>query len=146
MHMKQAEQKSTIASPNRSATQELNAPRLDLTRPDVQPLDLSQQESLHSESVRVEPITPDSIRPGTYDYQREQSDRNRRRAEPEIQDGSYGFESKDERMDVDTDNRQIDWRNDKRESDKPRTVVRNREERRLYSDDLYPKHHGRVFR
>ena len=37
----------------------------------------------------------------SYDSQREQSDRNRRRAEPEFQDGSFGFENKDEQMDVD---------------------------------------------
>lgn len=41
----------------------------------------------------------------SYDSQREQSDR-RRRADPEFQDGSYGFdekEDKDETMDVDMD-------------------------------------------
>lgn len=39
----------------------------------------------------------------SYDTQREQSDRNRRRADPEFQDGSYGFDAKEDVMDVDMD-------------------------------------------
>ena len=39
----------------------------------------------------------------SYDSQREQADRSRRRAEPEFQDGSFGFEAKDNPMDVDMD-------------------------------------------
>lgn len=41
--------------------------------------------------------------PPLYDSQREQEDHSRRRAEPEYQDGSYGFETQDEQMDVDID-------------------------------------------
>lgn len=39
----------------------------------------------------------------SYDTQREQSDRNRRRADPEFQDGSYGFDAREDTMDVDMD-------------------------------------------
>lgn len=39
----------------------------------------------------------------SYDIQREQSDRNRRRADPEFQDGSYGFDAREDIMDVDMD-------------------------------------------
>ena len=39
----------------------------------------------------------------SYDIQREQSDRNRRRADPEFQDGSYGFDAREDVMDVDVD-------------------------------------------
>lgn len=39
----------------------------------------------------------------SYDTQREQSDRNRRRADPEFQDGSYGFDAREDVMDVDMD-------------------------------------------
>ena len=38
-----------------------------------------------------------------YNTQREQSDRSRRRADPEFQDGSYGFEAGEDVMDVDMD-------------------------------------------
>lgn len=146
VYMKQENTTPAITTPNHPAADESRAPRADLTRPDPPPPELPLQESLHSDSIRPEPTTPDPVRPGTYDYQREQSDLNRRRAEPEIQDGSYGFESRDERMDVDMDNRRDSWRSDQRESERPRTVVRTRDDRRLYSDDLYPRHRGRVFR
>ncbi|KAL9073746.1 MAG: hypothetical protein Q9161_002784 [Pseudevernia consocians] len=39
----------------------------------------------------------------SYNTQREQSDRNRRRADPEFQDGSYGFDAREDVMDVDMD-------------------------------------------
>ena len=39
----------------------------------------------------------------SYDTQREQSDRNRKRADPEFQDGSYGFDAREDVMDVDLD-------------------------------------------
>ena len=39
----------------------------------------------------------------SYNIQREQSDRNRRRADPEFQDGSYGFDAKEDQIDVDMD-------------------------------------------
>ena len=60
-------------------------------------------------SVRKPPIEPKENRltetrkelPSPYDVEREQSDR-RRRAEPEYQDGRFGFEAKEDKMDVDT--------------------------------------------
>ena len=39
----------------------------------------------------------------SYDTQREQTDRNRRRADPDFQDGTYGFEAREDVMDVDMD-------------------------------------------
>ncbi len=44
----------------------------------------------------------------SYDTQREQSDRNRRRADPEFQDGSYGFDAREDVMDVEMDVPQSD--------------------------------------
>ncbi|KAL9596573.1 MAG: hypothetical protein Q9219_005700 [cf. Caloplaca sp. 3 TL-2023] len=80
-----------------------------------------------------------------YSKHREQTARNRPRAEPEVQDGSYGFEAKEDRMDVDNDNR----RNQYHEREKPyehgRDMGRPREQRRLYSDDIY-RPRGRGFR
>lgn len=145
VYMKQERITPSVTSPSHSTANESRAPRTDSTRPDPPP-EHSHQDSLHSESIRPDINTLDHVRSGAYDHQREQSDLNRRRAEPEIQDGSYGFESRDERMDVDTDNRRDSWRNDQRENERLRNVARTRDERRLYSDDLYPRHRGRVFR
>ncbi len=92
--------------------------------------------------ARVEP---------SYNVQREESDRNRRQADPEFQDGSYGFEAKDDRMDVEMDNGRESWQ------DATKAAVRGsssgyrgfsgrgQDDRRLYSDDLYPPR-GRGFR
>lgn len=146
VYMKQERITPSIASPSHPGANESRAPRTDSTRPDPPPPELSHQESLHSESIRPETSSLDHVRSGAYDHQREQSDLNRRRAEPEIQDGSYGFESRDERIDIDMDDRRDNWRNDQRENERPRNVVRIRDERRLYSDDLYPRHRGRVYR
>ena len=66
---------SPVFAPLRKTPVEPKAPRVDLTR-DPAP---------------------------SYDTQREQSDRNRRRAEPEFQDGSYGFDAREDVMDVDMD-------------------------------------------
>ncbi|KAM0800017.1 hypothetical protein BDR22DRAFT_274493 [Usnea florida] len=66
---------SPAFAPLRKTPVEAKAPRIDLTR-DPAP---------------------------SYDTQREQSDRNRRRAEPEFQDGSYGFDAREDVMDVDMD-------------------------------------------
>lgn len=144
--MKQERGTIAITSPSQLAANETRAPRTDSIRPDPPPPELSHQESLHSESIRSETTALDHARSGAYDHQREQSDLNRRRAEPEIQDGSYGFESRDERMDVDMDNRRDDWRNAQQENERPRNVVRARDDRRLYSDDLYPRPRGRAYR
>lgn len=146
VYMKQERTTPSITSPSHPAANEPRVPRTDSTRPDPPPPGLPHQDSFHSESIRPETIPLEHARSGTYDHQREQSDLNRRRAEPEIQDGSYGFESRDERMDVDMENHRDGWRNDQRESERSRNVVRSRDERRLYSDDLYPRHRGRVFR
>ena len=98
------------------------------------------------------------------------TERNGRRAEPEIQDGSYGFEAREERMDIDVDDRRDERRNkwhddrrndqpedrrierrDDRQSD-PRALGRGREygggrdSRGLYSDTLYSRSRGRGFR
>ena len=113
----------------------------------------------------------------SYANQREQSDRNRRRADPEIQDRSYGFESKNDQMDVEMEApvsdsapnrpdpprpvRQDDraygrrdlaprhsgWsRYDARDRDRFSGGGRPRDDRRLYSDDLYQRPRGRGFR
>lgn len=81
-----------------------------------------------------------------YDRQREEYDRNRRRAEPEFQDGSYGFEAKSDRMDVDVDDRRDTWQDNRRDEGRNRDFGRERDDRRLYSDNLYPRPRGRGFR
>ncbi|KAL9613664.1 MAG: hypothetical protein Q9167_001793 [Letrouitia subvulpina] len=81
-----------------------------------------------------------------YDAQREQSDRNRRRAEPEYQDGRYGFEPKEDRMDVDMDDRHSFRRDEPRNYGRSRDFGRPRDDRRLYSDDIYHRPRGRGFR
>lgn len=117
----------------------------------------------------------------SYNSQQDQSDRSRKRADPEYQDGRYGFESKEDQMDVDTEapapviqredhreNRRDDrrdarqdYRRDERGGDRsyaPRDFGRGRysqndrgpgrprDDRRLYSDNLYPRSRGRGFR
>ena len=97
-------------------------------------------------AARIDPPHPEP----SYDVQREQSDR-RRRAEPEFQDGSYGFDSKDDRMDVDMDDRPNSWQSARKDNVRGRDDRhrgyngRGRDNRRLYSDDLYPPR-GRGFR
>ncbi|KAL8681418.1 MAG: hypothetical protein Q9186_002493 [Xanthomendoza sp. 1 TL-2023] len=81
-----------------------------------------------------------------YDKQREQSDRSRRRAEPELQDGRYGFQAKDDRMEVDNDNGRGSYPDEPRQSEHGRDVGSRRDDRRLYSDDLYRRPRGRGFR
>ncbi|KAI4249279.1 MAG: hypothetical protein L6R40_000737 [Gallowayella cf. fulva] len=81
-----------------------------------------------------------------YDKLREQSDRSRRRAEPELQDGRYGFEAKEDRMEVDNEDRRDSYRDGPRNFGRGRDVGPPREERRLYSDDLYRRPRGRGYR
>ena len=96
----------------------------------------------------------------TYDTQREQSDRQRRHAEPAYQDGSYGFGSRADPMDIDMDNRRnvtgsgydhrVDhrrpsWR-DNSSYGARNDGYRNRDPRSLYSDDLYRQGRGRGYR
>ncbi|KAL8868533.1 MAG: hypothetical protein Q9174_004928 [Haloplaca sp. 1 TL-2023] len=78
----------------------------------------------------------------SYDRQREQFDRNRRRAEPEIQDGSYGFEAKADRMEVDGNENREPSRDHPRPVGRGRAGDHFREERRLYSDDYYSRPRG----
>ena len=81
-----------------------------------------------------------------YNQQREQSDRNRRRAEPEFQDGRYGFESKEDQMDVDMEDQRGSYRDRQKTYGRGRDVGRPRDDRRLYSDDLYSRPVGRSIR
>lgn len=93
------------------------------------------------------PATPDLFRPKpTYDGPREVSDRNRRRAEPEFQDGRYGFNSADDRMDVAMDDERDRRGDDRRDSGRMRDYGRDRDDRGLYSDDMVPRPRGRGFR
>ena len=81
-----------------------------------------------------------------YDWQREQYDRNRRLAEPEVQDGTYGFEAKADEMEVDMDDRRDNWQDNRRDEVRSRDIGRSRDDRRLYSDSLYSRPRGRGFR
>ncbi|KAI4176283.1 MAG: hypothetical protein LQ343_001021 [Gyalolechia ehrenbergii] len=116
--------------------------------------DLLFTETPSSEPPRNAPSEPKAARidltyeENSYSKQREQSDRNRRRAEPEFQDGSYGFEKKEDRMEVDSDDRRGFYNDRQRHYGRGRDSGRPREsERRLYSDDLYPRPpRGRGFR
>ena len=99
------------------------------------------------------------------------TERNGRRAEPEFQDGSYGFEAREERMDIDVDERRDErrdkWRDDRRDDRPEDRRVERRDDRRidprelgrsrdyggrgrdsrgLYSDTLYSRPRGRGFR
>ena len=98
------------------------------------------------------PTEPRASRPDlmrtepSYDRQREQSDRNRRLAEPEIQDGSYGFEAKEEEMDVEMEPKRDVWVDDRKDVVRVRDGGRSRDNRTLYSDDMYSRSRGRGFR
>ena len=99
--------------------------------------------------VRATPTEPRASRPDltrpndSYNTQREQSDRNRRRADPEFQDGSYGFEAKDDAMDVEMSDGRTPRRDDRRDAWRNRDDGAGMDNRRLYSDDLYPRPRGR---
>ncbi|KAL8701163.1 MAG: hypothetical protein Q9201_005053 [Fulgogasparrea decipioides] len=109
------------------------------------------RDTPRNEAPRNAPSEPRAARvdltneENAYDRQREQFDRNRRRAEPEFQDGSFGFEVKEDRMEVDNEDHRASA------PDRPRPVARDRdegrlrEERRLYSDDMY-RPRGRAYR
>ncbi|KAL9631955.1 MAG: hypothetical protein Q9204_003995 [Flavoplaca sp. TL-2023a] len=104
-----------------------DAPRNAPSEPKANRIDLTREENAYSK-------------------QREQSDRSRRRAEPELQDGSYGFEAKEEQMEVDHDDRRDSYRDGPRESGRGRDVAMSRDERPLYSDNLYRRPRGRGYR
>ncbi|KAL8835702.1 MAG: hypothetical protein Q9170_003204 [Blastenia crenularia] len=137
-------------NPPKPASHEL--PRDELPQPDLPRNDLPFNEPPRSEPPRNAPSEPKAARSeltyeeDSYSKQREQSDRNRRRAEPEFQDGSYGFEAKGDRMDVDNDDRRGIYNDRQRHYGRGRDMGRPREDRRLYSDDLYPRPRGRGFR
>ena len=132
-----------------------------------------------SAPVHSTPIEPRGSRidlkrsESSYNSQREESDRNRRRADPDYQDGSYGFEPKEDRMDVDIDvaretprnDRGIEHREERRDDrrdarysarkdmgrgrsyfDRDSNGGQSRNNQTLYSDDLYPRPRGRGFR
>ncbi|KAI9729711.1 MAG: hypothetical protein M1834_006662 [Cirrosporium novae-zelandiae] len=71
----------------------------------------------------------DNVQPqSAYDGQREQADRERRRAEPDIQDGRYGFGDRTDRRD--------NWRDSRRDDRNYTPRARDYGSRRLYSDDV----------
>ena len=81
-----------------------------------------------------------------YEVQREQSDRHRRQAEPDFQDGRYGFAVRDEVMDLDMDDGDDSQQNNQRDRLRETQNGAGQDNRRLYSDDLYPQRRGRGFR
>ena len=93
------------------------------------------------------PATPDLFRAKpSYNGQREVSDRSRRRAEPEFQDGRYGFNSADDRMDVAMEDGRDTRGDDRRDSGRARDYGRGRDDRGLYSDGMVTRPRGRGFR
>ncbi|KAL8640394.1 MAG: hypothetical protein Q9228_002681 [Teloschistes exilis] len=117
------------------------------------PANVPVQDGDRSEAPRNAPSEPKAARvdltreENAYDRQREQYDRNRRRAEPELQDGSYGFEGKEDRMEVANDDRRDSGRDRPRYSGRDGASERPRGERRLYSDDMnYRPRGGRGYR
>lgn len=127
-------------------------PSQELSRNEPVGNDPPYNETSHNQPPRNAPSEPKAARvdltyeDNSYDKQREQSDRSRRRAEPAFQDGSYGFEAKEDRMEVDNDDRRNLYYNRERQYGRGRDMERPREQRRLYSDDLYPRPRGRGFR
>lgn len=123
-----------------------NLTRLDSSRNGSARDDIGRNDSIRTDPPRADLSRPDSV----YNAQREQTDRSRRRADPEFQDGSYGFDSSYDRMDVDADDRRDSWHNDQREGlregERARSGGLGREGRRLYSDDLYRRPRGRGYR
>ncbi|MCJ1339158.1 hypothetical protein MMC09_004447 [Bachmanniomyces sp. S44760] len=107
-----------------------------------------------STSSRPIPTAPKANRPDVshaepaYDYQRdrEQSDRNRRRADPELQDGSYGFGTNHDEMDVEMDDSRETRNNGRGSYLRSRDPGRGGHDRGLYSDDLYRGPRGRGYR
>ncbi|KAI9872604.1 MAG: hypothetical protein M1830_001421 [Pleopsidium flavum] len=107
----------------------------------------SSPTPVHTTPTGPKPPRPDLfVTKPSYDGQRELSDRNRRRAEPELQDGSYGFNSNHDRMDLEMDDRVDGRRDDRRNSQRGRDYERSRDDRGLYSDDIVPRPRGRGFR
>ena len=147
---------STFPKPSTQEVPHSEIPRNDPPRNDAPLNDPPYGEESQNQPPRNAPSEPKAARvdltyeEDSYSKQREQSDRNRRRAEPEIQDGSFGFEKKEDHMEIDNDDRRDDRRNfhynRERHYGRGRDMDRPREQRRLYSDDLYPRPRGRGFR
>ena len=119
-----------------------------------------------SAPVREIPTEPRATRPA-FEHPEPNRDvsmgeRNGRRAEPEFQDGRYGFDIQEEKMDIDVEERREDRRegrrDDRRDLGRGRDVGRGidlrrgrdggrgSENRGLYSDDLYSRPRGRGYR
>ncbi|MCJ1390500.1 hypothetical protein MMC18_003360 [Xylographa bjoerkii] len=122
--------------------------------------------STTSAPVRATPTEPRAARPA---FERPESardismgERNGRRAEPEFQDGRYGFDAQEEKMDIDVEERREDRREDRRDDrrdlgrgrDGGRVIDlgrgrgggRGSDNRGLYSDGLYSRPRGRGYR
>ena len=116
--------------------------------------------------VRATPTEPRATKPAferpgsTHDISI--GERNGRRAEPEFQDGRYGFDAQEEKMDIDAEERREDRREDRRDDRRDigrgrdggrgidlgrgRDVGRGSDSRGLYSDNLYSRSRGRGYR
>lgn len=139
--------KPSVTSP--AVQQPLNEPkpaRVDLTTIDPVRNNLVHVEPVHNSSIRADPPRFDLRPEPAYNSQREQSDRSKRRADPELQDGSYGFDTKQDRMDVDAEDRHENWHNAQRETERARDGGRDQNFRRLYSDDIYHRPRERGYR
>lgn len=150
-HVDQARNDSTPVDPARNGSTRIDlarnsSSRIDSSRNGSARVDIGRNDSIRTDPPRADLTRPDSV----YNAQREQSDRSRRRADPEFQDGSYGFDSSYDRMDVDVDDRRDSWHNDQREvlreGERARGGGLGREDRRLYSDNLYQRPRGRGYR
>ena len=98
--------------------------------------------------AQKQPPAPSVEPKPSYDSEREHYDRNRRRAEPEFQDGSFGFISRNDqdRMDIDLDTRHDNRQRDRRDEGRYRDNGRDNNYRPLYSDGLYSRSRGRGYR
>ena len=125
-----------------------------------------------SAPIKATPTEPRAARPA---FERPTStrdlalgERNGRRAEPEFQDGRYGFDAQEEKMDIDVEERREDRREDRRDDrgdlgrgrdrgrgrdggrgidlGRGRDWGRGNDNRGLYSDDLYSRSRGRGYR
>lgn len=102
--------------------------------------------AMPTDPAKKQSVTPNTEAPSSYESQREHYDRNRRRADPEFQDGSYGFDSQADQMEVDVDDRQDKWQHNRRDEGRYRDAGREKSYRPLYSDELYSRPRGRGFR
>lgn len=141
-YLKQGRPSVTAALPEQKPPIEQKSARIDPARDNLTHVDTARTDPVRASVPRVDLTRGES----SYDSQREQLDRVRRRAEPEFQDGSYGFEPKHDRMDVDVDDGRTGWQKDPREDERARGRGFGRDDRRLYSDDIYRRPRGRGYR